>query len=193
MPFPYSGNTGPHYINQSTYSWRDAKGNVSRTTWFLDFGAAGAGADVDAAVSGMAAVMAALTNAALQRVAGGHATEYGVAQYGANAGGGAYESVIEKAVLTFQDGSGQLHRYAIPAPKVAIFLADKITVDPANASVVAFKNYVLAPTAAGAFWCSRNDVPLVNFMGGYFASKKLRRRMNILTLTPPLTPGEPAE
>lgn len=193
MTYPFSGPTGPFFINKSVYSLRDAKGNMARVRMFLDFGASGAGADVDGAVAQMATNIQALSNAAINTVQGGHVTQYGLAQYGTHLTGNSYESVVEKAVMVFSDAAGLLHHFLIPAPKVAIFKADKVTVDPANTNVATFSAFVIATTAHGAFWCSQSDVALQTFEGGYFRAYKLRKRLNVFVLEPDLTASLPAE
>lgn len=50
---------------------------------------------------------------------------------------GDYASAADKALFIFRSVGG-LYQIAIPAPDEAIFLPDKETVNPANASVIAF-------------------------------------------------------
>lgn len=186
MPFPFSTS-----VAIQTYTFRDAKGNTSTMKFFLDFTAT----TVESASTSAGTILSALTpltNAAVQSLHG-PATEYGVAQYGAHVANGAYESIIEKAVMVFQDASGQLHRFQVPAPKVSIFKADKVTVDPANASVMAFIAAITGLLTAGVFVCTRQDIGFSNYMGGVYRSAKLRRRLNILVLEPDLTGSLPAE
>lgn len=178
-PFPF---VNAKYVQ--SYTFRDAKGNTARFTTYLD--------TVDLTVSQalgqtIGGHLVAISNAALQAAHGLYAP-YGPAQYGTHATSGAYESVIEKAVLVFQDLTGQLHRFEVPAPKISIFLADKITVDPANAGVA----NLIADMTGGLVYTRQGQV-FANYMGGYFRARKIRRRTNVLTLTPPLTASEPAE
>lgn len=51
---------------------------------------------------------------------------------------GPYATAEDKAVFQFQGGGGAYYFISIPAPDEGIFLADKETVDPSDASVMAF-------------------------------------------------------
>lgn len=184
--FPFSA-----VIYQQKYSFRDAKGNVSVMKFFVQTNASSV-INLQTDLVAFSALITPLTNAALQN-ASGLDSRYGVAQYGAHASGGAYESVIEKAVLVFQDNTGQLHRFQIPAPKVSIFKADKVTVDPGNTDVAAFVNNLVGPFTHLGQIVTRQNVPFANFMGGVYRSARIRRRTSILTLEPDLTPSLPAE
>lgn len=185
-PFPFvSGNS------LQTFTFRDAKGNTSVFRFYVHVN----GATADQLVADMVTfetAIVALTNAA-EQAAHGPLTRYGPAQYGAHAVGGSYESVVDKAAMVYQDNSGQLHRFEIPAPKVAIFKPDKITVDQTNAAVIAFNALMTAAWANGETVQSRQGIPLANYMGGIWRGRKLRKRLNILVLTPDLTASEPAE
>jgi hypothetical protein len=189
--FPF--NTTLHVYREGV-TFRDAKGNTSPMRFFANTAAATPNFSVSAETffTALVPLIKALTNAAVQSAIGPF-TEYGVAQYGVHNTGGAYESVVEKAVFVFQDNSGQLHRFQVPAPKVSIFKADKVTVDPANTDVAAFNTFMTTPDANGVFIVSRQNVALANFMGGIFAGRKLRRRVNILVLEPDLAASIPAE
>jgi hypothetical protein len=189
VTFPF--NTSAPFLSE-TITTRDAKGNVAHNTFYMDAAGGGtldlAGADFATLVTAFLA----LSNAALQR-AHGVEERYGTVQYGAHTSGGAYESVIDKAVMVFQDTSGGLHRYEIPAPKIAIFKNDKITVDPANSTIVTFVGLMTTAFGDGNFVCVRNGLQLVNYMGGFYKARKLRRRLNVLILQPDLTAALPAE
>lgn len=189
MPYPFSAGS---QVGRNTVVTRDAKGNVAYFRYYIDY-SAGTLASAQAFSLSVNNAFSALSNGA-QQATWGLDNKYGVAQYGAHASGGAYESVIEKAVLVFQDAAGQLHRFEVPAPKIAIFKADKVTVDPANGLVVTFIGLMASGTfGVSATVVSRQDIPLANFMGGVFRGRKLRRRLNILVLEPDLTAGLPAE
>jgi len=185
--FPFSG---PGVIDQLRISWRDAKGNIAKSKFYIDYAATSRdnGAAHEAT---LLTALKALSNAAVQNV-NGLDSQYGVAQYGLHAPSD-YQNVEQKAVMVFQDAAGQLHRFMIPAPKVGIFLADRQTVDPTVATVITFITQMTVVDVNGVYVATRQDIPLSNFMGGYFAAKKLQRRGNVLVLTPSLTPSEPAE
>lgn len=187
-PFPF--NPGNQY--QQSVTMRDAKGNTGVFRFFMDVTAAATLGAAHADVLTVINAFTPLSNAALQNTRG-LVSEFGVAQYGAHAVGGAYESIVDKAVLVFQDNSGQLHRFEIPAPKIAIFKADKITVDPAAATVITFINAMTTVQAGGSFVASRQDIALANYMGGFYKARKIRRRLNVLVLQPDLTASLPAE
>lgn len=186
--FPFITGLG---VYRQTFVYRDAKGETSTLRFYIDEGGTGDADAVQVFAVSLRNAISALTNAALQS-ANGVLTEYGVAQYGSHSTGGAYEAIEEKAVMSFQDNSGQLHRWQIPAPLIALFLADKVTIDPTNSLVTTFNN-LITQAAPAVHVVSRQDIGMANFMGGLFAARKLHRRLNIYTLTPPLTPAEPAE
>lgn len=182
----------PNSIIWQSVTFRDAKGNTGRFGFFVDGQAAASTQAIQTDTQTILATIPPLTWAAVQRYTG-IVTEYGVAQYGAHNTNGAYEAIVDKAVMVFQDAAGQLHRYEIPAPKVAIFKNDKITVDPANSAVSAFVTAFTTVQTGGCFVCSRQDVALANYMGGVYKARKLHRRLNVLVLEPDLTPSLPAE
>lgn len=75
---------------------------------------------------------------------------------------GTYQTTADTARLLFQTGSGSIIRLTLPAPKVALFLADKITVDPANATVVSIVNAAVGHLSDGA------GSAVVSFVGGVY-------------------------
>lgn len=80
--------------------------------------------------------------------------------YSTTSAAGAYEDDQDKATMTFLDSAGKYHTYRVPAPKEAIFLADRETVDLTNVSVVAFAAYVTAN------FVSKTGATLVSLVGG---------------------------
>lgn len=60
------------------------------------------------------------------------------------AGDGSYEDNEDKALMRFLDEAGETHTFRVPAPKEAIFEADKETVNPANGLVAAYTAAVIA-------------------------------------------------
>lgn len=97
-----------------------------------------------------------------------------------------YDTIEDKAALTFRDEWGALHRYQIPAPISTIFLADQETVNMANADVATlvglFQSNVYAHSTATA--------PLVG-VGGIRQRRKMQRKANLFTLSSNL--DEPEE
>jgi hypothetical protein len=128
--------------------------------------------------------IAALTNAAFN---GSHGLAFNAPKptvYGSNA---VFSTIEDKAAFTFVDNAGVVHRFQIPAPKDAIFLADGETVDPANGLVTAF---VTAMTTAGAgpsFFSSTAGNAITFFAAGVRVRRKIRRKINIFTLNPSLS------
>jgi len=182
--FPFNSN-----VIAQTYTWRDAKGNTANMKFYIDF-TAGTVANASTFGGALVTLLDALTNAAIQS-AHGPAGLYGVLQYGAHPA--EYQSVEQKAVLVFQDSSGQLHRFKLPAPVVAMFLADQQTVNPAFGGVASLITKLTTADVNGVFAVSRQDLPFSNYIGGFYATTKLRRRLNVTVLTPALTPSTPAE
>lgn len=177
MPFP-----NPNVTPQS-FTWRDAKGHTTVTRFFINYDA-GTIDDAFNLAQAIRDALKGLTNAALQS-ASGVLGETGSVQYG---GTGVFQSVQQKARMTWQDDEGKLHRYEVPAPKVAIFLADAVTVNPTNALVLA---YIASFTTVAAFVSGKDGIEVAQFVGGEFAARPRPRRVGILTLTPALTPEEP--
>jgi hypothetical protein len=164
-----------------TASFRDAKGQTATVKFFVH------AADEPTALTDAQAIVtaladAALTNAALQNAKGAYTTQPTVNTYGTNA---VYETIEDKAMLTFETASGAIHRYQVPAPVAAIFLADDETVDPANAKVTALTAAMIGKA------CSEDGVLIASYIGGIRIRKKLKRKFNIFTLNPAETgPGE---
>ena len=75
------------------------------------------------------------------------------------AGAGSYKDNEDKALMSFLDAAGETHSWKVPAPKEAIFQADKETVDPANGLVAAYTAAVLASKTP-------QGVAFTSFLGG---------------------------
>lgn len=167
----------PTYAESATY--RDSKGQTSVVNFFVT------AADEDTArplANTIVTAMSALTNAAFDGAKGAYTSSPATHAYGATA---EYETVEDKALMTFQTNTGAIHRYMIPAPKAAIMSADRETVDPANGLVATF---VAALVAAGA---SRDGVAIDSFVGGIRIRRRFKRKFTIFTKNPALTgPGE---
>jgi hypothetical protein len=175
-----------------TFTFRDAKGNTASMRFWLNDAASVVNPPVVNAqdlASTLRTALVAASNAAYQ-ASSGPLSEHGTAAYGAT--GAQYQDVPMKGTFVFQDTAGRLHRYALPAPKIALFKADQQTIDPANALVIAVKTALLA-TQDGTFFCSPDGTALHDFMGGVWQGRKIRRKLNILVLDPTLTPALPAE
>lgn len=168
-------------VSRVGFSYRDVKGFSQTVRVFVSFDNT---ADGIALMNSLVAPISGLSNAAFN---GGQGIGLAIPSsflYGANA---IFSTIEDKAIFTFGDTSGALHRWQIPAPKDAIFLADGETVDPANGLVVSF---VTAFTTAGAgpsFVSSRAGQQITHFAGGIRIRRRIRRRINIFTLDPTLT------
>ena len=179
-------------VRHQHITYRDAKGNTARVSFYLDDNGGDNNSDA-VLVESIITAMNALTNAAYQS-ASGAVSHYGVVQYGAAAT--EYQPIQTKALLTYQDVAGGLHRIQIPSPKSSIFLADLETVNPANGLVTALNALMASasvPATGTAFVCSRSGNLISNYMGGVLKTTKIRRKLTTFVLTPSLTPSEPAE
>lgn len=157
-----------------SFIFRDAKGNTSRTRMYFAVAAAAFETEAATVVTELGALSNANVTSSIDNAA---ANVYGTAA--------TYLDVEDKARLVFQDASGALHRYEIPAPKASLFLADQETVDTANATLGTLVADMLANVV------SRNGVALNSLVGGIRIRRRLHRRFSIFTHNPALTgPGE---
>lgn len=158
------------------FTFRDAKGDVSRVSVFVT-DATYAAATND--MTTLQPLLTALTNAVLVNAKGPLTSSPAAAGYGTAA---EFDTIEDKAVLSFVTSTGAIHRYQVPAPKSGIFLADKETIDPAQADVAAFTAGVVANKVS-----SRDGALITAYIGGVRLRKKLHRRVNIYTKAPNLT------
>jgi len=101
-----------------TVTYRDDKGQTATMRFYIvNATAAGALAAGQALVNALDD----LTNGANDGARGAYTSSPTVHSYGANAN---FESVEDKAMLTFQTATGAIHRYMIPCPIEAMFMAD---------------------------------------------------------------------
>lgn len=181
MAFPFMADLGGQ-----SWTFRDAKGDVASVRVYCVF-TGGTQVDAAAKCGAVRTALVALTNAAYQ---GGRGFDVavGVAQYGASA---LYQDVEDKANLVWQDAAGGLHHMMIPSPVSGMFLSDSKTVNPAAITALTTAMTVASPD--GVYISNRAGIPLINYMGGYRIARRLRRRLNVMVLTPGLTPSIPAE
>lgn len=110
--------------------------------------------------------------------------------YGAS---GQTDNAEDAAVFYFSTAEGTIAKIGIPAPKDAIFLADNMTVNPADTDVAAFIAEMLAPagyTAGTAVASTKSGAGYVTYLGGLRVRRKTRRKLNIWVKDPTLTlPG----
>lgn len=72
-----------------------------------------------------------------------------------------YQSVVNRAVFAFACADGTLYNVIVPAPSASIFMADGVTVNPADANVVAF-----VAAAIAAPLCNNAGSPVTAFVNG---------------------------
>lgn len=161
-------------------TWRDSKGRTATMRYYV----ASTGTQITQAVaaSNVNNAFQPCSNAHTQTVHGPSNNPAGPVGYGTTAD---FPSVEDKAVLTFSAADGSLHRYKLPAPKIAIFEVDTVTVDAAQADIAGAITAVIANvvTASGA--------AITSYVGGTRSRVKLQRRLNIFVKVPEL--DEPAE
>jgi len=159
------------------YNFRDAKGFIRRMRFII-------GAASNAAVLTDAAALTVL----LQNVSNAHVFQTADAHKGVYTLGTAatYLDAEDKMVLVFNDPDGGLHRYQVPAPKSAGFLADQETVNSAQTDVAALI------TAFGTYiYGDQLDTAPLVYLGGSRQRRKQSRKFNIITRDPSLAnPGE---
>lgn len=169
-------------------SYRDAKGFVGVTRAYLTYDPA-VPADAITVADTWVAAISGLTNAAFQS-SGGFAADQGVQAlaYGANS---EYPAEWMRAHMMFLDSKGARHLYRIPAPKIAIFDTDGVTVlnDGTQALVVAYVAAVKTAVSA-AFISSRSGLALASFVGGLLKFGKQPRRFNEMIKSSHLVAGE---
>jgi len=167
----------PAVLNNFGYTFRDAKGQVASMKFRV--GGATESAVLTNAVA-LKALLAACTNASVRSVA----TDPPVVVYGTAA---AFKDVEDKITMVWQQPStGAIHRYKLPAPLTAIFLADGETPDSTNTA------YAALLTGIGTYvYGNILDTGPLQYLGGLRTRAPYIRRYNILTKDPTLTqPGE---
>lgn len=162
----------------TTLSFRDRIGRIGRVRYFV---AQGTPANEFTQAGAIATAIESLTSGQLAAAHGAYNIPPAAVIYG---GGGTFETVEDKAVLTFQTAAGSIHRLSVPAPLSTIFLGDGQSVDPTNAAVVALVGAMLgiASDAAGN--------PLTTYVSGTRTRRKLIRKINVFSLSPTLGPDE---
>jgi hypothetical protein len=166
----------------ASITFRDDKGQTSSMKFNMSTDETN---DLAALALGQTAIVEAvtdLTNAAIQGGSGPGPAPVGPVTYGANA---EYESIETKLRMTFTTQNGSYHSYEIPAPKVAVFMADGETVNRTHGDVATF----IAVMTNGLV-TSKDGAPVLYFQGGFLVRRKIQRKFNVNTLSPALTgPG----
>lgn len=156
-----------------TYTWRDARGHTSVTKLYVENDSVPANERTRGLTLGTD--LQGLSNAFIERTHGPYTSPAGPVAYGTQADFG---SIEDKAVLTFEDTGGGLHRIKIPAPLASIFLADGETVDNSNTAVALFITDMIALAR------TRDGVAFIAMPAGIRTRVKTRRKVNIWTLNP---------
>ena len=160
-----------------TMGFRDAKGNTSRVRVLIG---AATDAALQTAFNTIQGHVQAITNANEYDVNNGNLSAHRT--YGTSA---EYNTVEDKAVLTFVSQQGTLHRYQFPAPKAAIFDADQETVNAAQTDVAA----VITDFQTSVYGLPADTAPLT-YVGGQRIRRRMHRRVTIFDKDPTLTGPE---
>jgi hypothetical protein len=166
-------------VGRLTFTARDSQGRTRVLKLYTQYDPTTTPNTLEARGAAFLAVLQPLSNA-VYSVSTGTPAFLG---YGTNA---IYESVADKAEFIFQDAIGSTYKYLVVAPKVAIFLSDKATIDPANTLVTAFTTQVKTYAVNDA-----GTQLLANFIGGFRRTGKLPKRLTSFILAPSgTTPAE---
>lgn len=99
-----------------------------------------------------------------------------------------YDNAEDKAVFALATQDGTIGKISVPNPVDTIFLADKMTVDPANANVTSFIAALGLGGGTTVFVASTSGGAIYNtFLGGLRVRGRTRRKMNIWVRNPELT------
>jgi len=149
---------------------RDYRGKLATTSVVLTSDTA---ANLLTAAATFQTDFIACSNAVLDHQSG---LEYSVevaASYGAAA---EYASVEQKAQLTFVAADGSIHKISVPAPKVAVFATDMVTV--VNTGVMAtLITFIQASVVA------KDSLSALTFLSGYFRERRRKVRLGPWTRT----------
>lgn len=172
-----------------SYSFRDAKGFVGRMRTFISGdGSTNSATDYDSKAAVLLGALQGLTNCATQA---GPLTTTGLVtlSYGTAA---EYIAEWMKAVMQFSTDTGQIARFKVPAPKIALFDSDGVTIlnDGTQAAVVAYVNAVKNADASGTYVSDAAGKPFTHFEGGLLRFGKQPRRFNERIKSSHLVQGE---
>lgn len=169
-------------ISLERMGFRDAKGQTAVVkTWIA--GAADANAQRTAA-NAVTVAVSNISNCNVISLRGPYDLGPLPIVYGVS---GEFDNALDKLMYAFADANGALHRFQIPAPLAAVFLADKQTADQSNALIIAL-NTAFVTNVVG-----RQGQPLTTVIGGVRIRRKYPRRPGMLVKDPLLTTGVPEE
>ena len=172
-----------------TSSWRDAKGFIGKMRMHIavDDSMGTPEADVNTLAADLITAIGALTNCAYAgsslRLASPPTLTFGT-----NA---EYPAEFMKAVYTFTTDLATISRFKIPAPKLAQFTTDGVTVDNggSNTPVVNFVNAV--KNVVGQAYVSTNTgLAYTHFVGGIYRGGIQQKRFNQFIKSAHLEAGE---
>jgi len=156
-------------VNAAAFTFRDSQGRTSTVRMWLK--ADNADPTVfNTALNNVYAALTPCTNAAPQQVTLFPPQDV---SYGVNA---VYASIMDKAILMFQDNAGARHMFHVPAPKAAMFDVDGVTV--VNTGITATLTAAITANAQ-----SRDASPLA-FLSGWLAKARNQRRTSSLVRRP---------
>jgi len=171
-------------------SYRDAKGWIGRLTFYVS-GDTGSNTldDFNSCAATLKTAVDGLTNAIIQSTGGLPSPAIYTLQYGTNA---EYPAEWMKCVMTFSTAQNEIHRFKIPAPKIAIMESDGITVinDGTSSPVVAFVNAVKNADPSGTFVSTKSGEAYTHFEGGIVRLGRQPRRFNERVKSSHLVAGE---
>lgn len=168
----------PAVAQFARYGFRDARGQTSRVAVLVG---GATSAVVQTNIVTLVAKFQALSNAHVYDITLADTKDH---TYGTAA---VYQDVEDKAVLVYTDSVGGIHKYQVPAPIAAAFLADGETIDKTNGAVSGLNTSMQSFVYGNA-----NDTAAVVFVGGFRARRKFQKRTNIFTLDPTETNPEGA-
>lgn len=180
----------PRLTQAVTFSWRDAKGFVGRTRYYISGdGGTNTPTDYNSCGSTLLAALKNLTNAKLSSTAGPVLSGLITLTYGTNA---QYASEWMKAVYTFSNDDGVQSRFKIPAPLIALCEADGVTIinDGTSAPVVAYVAAIKTADASGTYISDAAGRPYTHFEGGIVRLGRQPRRFNERIKSAKLVAGE---
>lgn len=171
-------------------NFRDAKGFFGRTRFHVTAQDTDAtvSADVASLVNAVKAAVVGISNAAFQGTAAFDILSPPTLTYGTNA---EYPAEFMKGVFTFTTDLGTIHRFRLPAPKIAIFDTDGVTVlnDGTQALVVAYVA-AMKGTANNSYVSTATGLALTHFVGGQYKGGRQTKRHNQFIKSSHLVAGE---
>lgn len=154
---PWFGLDTTHTLARRTLQWYGTHGR-SRLTHLLG-DVASLGADFDTVMAAYQAVSAAVVT---------HYWEDELAVYTDPPTTDLYNSVEDACAIWFQDAAGNITEVTVPAPNVAIFLADGKTLDHAQANVASFIAQAIIDLSVPI-----SGEPVVSCLGGHLTKRSV--------------------